>query len=84
MPELTPELTAATRLAIIETEIQYIKKGQDDMHSLLKEHVAAQCTGSCDTAKKVVELDTALKTYKKWTWATFASVLMAGLSTLFK
>jgi hypothetical protein len=72
------------RLAVLETDIKYIKEGQDEIKTMLQAHIEAQCTGSCDTAKDVVALKATIGTYKKWTWATFASVCLAGFAALFK
>lgn len=76
------ERSNETRLAVMETDIKYIKEGQDELKEMLKGHIAAQCTGSCETAKDVIALRTSTKTYKRITWGTLTIMLAAFVKSL--
>ena len=82
MPELMPELTTEHRLSVIETDIKYLTKGQDELISLVKKIRDTKCDGSCEVGDKVKALDTNVKTYKKWTWATMVLLIGAVVNSL--
>jgi len=82
MPELTPELTTEHRLSVIETNLEHLQVGQDRVLKLLESMRKEECHGDCDTAKDLIAIRSSFKTYQRWTWATFAAVLVAGIKAM--
>lgn len=82
MPELTPELTTEHRLSVIETDIKYLAKGQDELIQMVKAMRDAKCDGNCDVGKEVAAIKSSLGTYKKWTWASFLLIITAGIKSV--